>query len=246
MTTRSTGEPAGSPDPAIEAGVYVLGLMEADEARRFEEAMARDASTRAGVAFWRDRLMELDISAPPVEVGDKVWSQILASLDRPAAASFVDLADRRGSAPPRRGTMAAFWQGAMAASLVALMAAGLAYTYVKPAPPRLVVVLLDSGAQPVSIVEAVDSRTIRIVPLGDLSIPAGKSLQVWTLPTKELGPISMGLLPGPGTSVLTGPALPEPKPEQLYEITVEPEGGSPTGRPTGPILGKGFAKVPQI
>jgi anti-sigma-K factor RskA len=61
-----------------------------------------------------------------------------------------------------------------------------------------------------------------------------------------MGPISMGLLPGPGTSVLTGPSLPDPKPDQLYEITIEPPGGSPTGRPTGPIVGKGFAKVPQI
>lgn len=31
---------------------------------------------------------------------------------------------------------------------------------------------------------------------------------------------------------------------QLYEITLEPSGGSPTGRPTGPIQVKGFAKSP--
>jgi anti-sigma-K factor RskA len=28
---------------------------------------------------------------------------------------------------------------------------------------------------------------------------------------------------------------------QLFEITLEPEGGSPNGRPTGPILFKGNA-----
>ena len=33
--------------------------------------------------------------------------------------------------------------------------------------------------------------------------------------------------------------LPPPGPDQLFEITLEPAGGSPTGRPTGPILFKG-------
>jgi hypothetical protein len=33
--------------------------------------------------------------------------------------------------------------------------------------------------------------------------------------------------------------LPAPGPNQLFEITLEPATGSPTGRPTGPILMKG-------
>jgi anti-sigma-K factor RskA len=34
--------------------------------------------------------------------------------------------------------------------------------------------------------------------------------------------------------------LPGPGPDQLFEITLEPRTGSPTGRPTGPILYKGL------
>ena len=41
-----------------------------------------------------------------------------------------------------------------------------------------------------------------------------------------------------------GARLPEPKAGQLYEITLEPAPGSPTGRPTGPILVTGFARYP--
>ncbi|MWB79014.1 hypothetical protein GLS40_13325, partial [Pseudooceanicola sp. 216_PA32_1] len=41
-----------------------------------------------------------------------------------------------------------------------------------------------------------------------------------------------------GTLMIDG--LPAPHPQQLYEITVEPAGGSPTNLPTGPILGKGL------
>ena len=62
----------------------------------------------------------------------------------------------------------------------------------------------------------------------------------------SVGPVSMGLLPRVAATTLEGPVLPAPKPDQLYEITLEPAGGSPTGKPTGPIIGKGFAKVPQI
>jgi anti-sigma-K factor RskA len=35
--------------------------------------------------------------------------------------------------------------------------------------------------------------------------------------------------------------LPSPATNQFFEITLEPAGGSPTGRPTGPILFKGNA-----
>ena len=38
--------------------------------------------------------------------------------------------------------------------------------------------------------------------------------------------------------------LPKPVAGQLFEITLEAEGGSATGRPTGPILGVGRASIP--
>ena len=70
-------------------------------------------------------------------------------------------------------------------------------------------------------------------------------MQVWTLPSQDMGPVSLGLLDAARSAVLDGPDLPQPREDQLYEITVENEGGSPTGRPTGPILVKGFAKLPR-
>jgi anti-sigma-K factor RskA len=56
----------------------------------------------------------------------------------------------------------------------------------------------------------------------------------------------MGLLETVRATLLEGPTLPAPRANQLYEITLEPAGGSPTGRPTGPIIGKGFANAPRI
>jgi anti-sigma-K factor RskA len=44
--------------------------------------------------------------------------------------------------------------------------------------------------------------------------------------------------------ILQGPQQPLPAGGQLYEITLEDAPRSATGRPTGPILVKGFATIP--
>jgi anti-sigma-K factor RskA len=81
--------------------------------------------------------------------------------------------------------------------------------------------------------------------LADFAVPGDKTIQVWTLPSKDVGPVSLGLIDGVRSARLDGPALPTPRSDQLYEITLEQAGGSPTGRPTGPILAKGFARMPR-
>ena len=142
----------------------------------------------------------------------------------------------------RRG----FWQGFAAASVLATLGGGYGLYTIAQQKPRMIVVLLDAQAQPVSLVETYEGQRIRVVPLTNIAVPEGKTLQVWTLPSREQGPVSMGLMPAPSATTLAGPELPTPKLEQLYEITIEQAGGSPTGKPTGPIVGKGFAKLPQI
>ena len=62
---------------------------------------------------------------------------------------------------------------------------------------------------------------------------------MWTLPSRERGPVSVGLMSRAQTLQLSLKDLPAPKPDQLFELTLEPATGSPTGRPTGPILFKG-------
>ncbi|MFN6980157.1 MAG: anti-sigma factor domain-containing protein, partial [Gemmobacter sp.] len=74
-----------------------------------------------------------------------------------------------------------------------------------------------------------------------LDVPPGLTIEAWTLPSSEIGPTSLGVLNGPRAALLRGPSLPRPADAQLYEITLEPAGGSPTGRPTGPIIAKGLA-----
>jgi anti-sigma-K factor RskA len=239
-----------SDDLPVLAESYVAGLMSDGEAAAFEARLAADAAARRAVAVARERWHEIDAAASPAPVSQDLWLRIEGGLGSGAQVTNLAAArtarSARAAEQPRGASPRGFWQGFAAASVAASVVGGLLWASLWPTPPRLVVVLLDAEARPVSIVEALDGERIRVVPLGAIDVPKGRTLQVWTLPDPATGPVSMGLLRDVTATVLKGPPLPEPKREQLYEITIEPEGGSPTGKPTGPIVGKGFAKAPQI
>ncbi|MFK7966762.1 MAG: anti-sigma factor, partial [Burkholderiaceae bacterium] len=66
--------------------------------------------------------------------------------------------------------------------------------------------------------------------------PQDKTLQLWTQPAGAEAPIPIALIE-PGTPIeLSAEQLPGLGAAQLFAISLEPTGGSPTGLPTGPIL----------
>jgi anti-sigma-K factor RskA len=70
-----------------------------------------------------------------------------------------------------------------------------------------------------------------------LQAPSGRTLQVWGLAPGDRAPTSLAVLPHePGKVVTIASPRITPAPGMLIEISVEPEGGSPTGRPTGPVV----------
>ena len=238
------------------AGEYVLGLLGEAERATFEARLADDALARAAVGLARERFLEIDTSAAPLAPSADLWRRIESAIDAtrsksPSNVIDLDARRRKDDAPATAPTSAmptrrSLWQGFAAASVLAMFGGGIAGYQLSLRKPRLVVVLLDAQAQPVSIVETYEGQRIRVVPLGTIEVPQGKTLQVWTLPDAKTGPVSMGLMETSTARVLEGPTLPAPQPNQLYEITIEQSGGSPTGKPTGPIVGKGFAKLPQV
>lgn len=225
---------------------YVLGLLSPEEAAVIEQQLEKDDALRSEMRHLRERLLELDVMALPEEPSQDLWSRIEGKLEETHRETVVDLESRRAAAPSKAAR--GYWQGfvtaAIAASLLFMAITG-SFFVLRPSPePIIVAVLLDSDANPGVIVEAFGEDRVRIVPLVDIPVPSGQALEVWTLPDPETGPVSLGLLPAVAESSLGGFDLPRPDAEQLYEITLEPETGSPTGRPTGPVLFKGFAKIP--
>ena len=99
----------------------------------------------------------------------------------------------------------------------------------------------DATKEAGAIVNAFSNGRVELIPLRPIEVPAGRTLQVWTLWDRAVGPKSIGVTGQSRTLQLNLESLPETVQNQLFEITLEPEGGSPIGRPTGPILFKGNA-----
>ncbi|KQZ14550.1 hypothetical protein ASD44_11055 [Mesorhizobium sp. Root554] len=239
------------------AGDYVLGLMSEEERDRAEHDMERDAAFRDAVLTAAQHFHKLDLTTAPEPVPDQLWQKVserIASLPQMQAAETAPASPSKprvaaNARPKRFGLHSLGGRGgfAIAASLAAACAIGYfgaLATVTNPQP--VVVVVLDTPANtPGAIFEAFADDSVRIVPLEEFTVPAGQTMQVWTLYDKAVGPVSLGTIGAKATEVrLQGPHLPLPKPEQLYEITLEPSPGSPTGKPTGPILVKGFARQP--
>jgi anti-sigma-K factor RskA len=224
---------------------YVLGLLDADEQADVEARIEQDGELRRAVAESRDRFVELDLTAQPAVPSAELWSKIATGIDAARIEAAPESPERKMVTPlPANQNTRSLWRtlalAATAASIV--LAVALGRTVAHAPEPKVIAVLLDQGGQPLALVEDFGDASAKVVQLTNFDVPAGKVMQVWTLPSKDMGPVSLGLLTGAGSSVLSGPALPQPKDGQLYEITLEPKDGSPTGRPTGAILVKGYAR----
>jgi anti-sigma-K factor RskA len=230
-------------DQLAAAGEYVIGALEGADLAAFEAQMASDAELAATVRRLQEQMQALDDTAVAMPVGPDLWSGIEARLGPQDAAPerAVRAAQAIRTKPVTRPWLA------LAASVV--VAAGIGFatgSLMQPeARPVVIAVLIDEGGgEPGAIVEAFADNSVRIVPLEAFAVPEGRILEVWTLPDPATGPVSLGTFTDPQSIRLAGASLPQPQAGQLYEITLEPAPGSPTGRPTGPILAKGLARLP--
>jgi len=245
-------------DRSLAAGEYVLGTLAAADVPAFEQALAQDAGLRADVAFWQDQLLSLSLQAPAVEPTATLWPGIQARVSAtPAGSTFAGPAaagaeGRSVVAPlPRVATWRrlGFWQGLSGLALAASVLLGSALLLRLQAPPpaeRYVAVLQGpQGGGNAWVVEvrldAAGQGRLRLVPVAPgAPVPAGRTLQFWTKAPGAPGPSSLGLVSAGVATELPLDQLQAQlaglRPEQLFEITLEPEGGSRIGRPTGPVL----------
>ena len=80
-----------------------------------------------------------------------------------------------------------------------------------------------------------DGRLV-VTALGTGTLPPGRDLELWSLPKGARAPSPLGVLTaGRGQVVLRS----APAPGTQLLVSLEPQGGSPTGVPTGPVLYSG-------
>lgn len=230
--------------PAL-AGEYVLGSLKGPARRRFERLLAAESAAQVEVARWQARLQPLADRLEPVEPARRVWKRIEARLDAPArVAPPVAAAGVLGE------LVSAWWRRlALASSAVAGILVAVLFLRA-PAPERapqsvavapawdMWSVLLSADNKPQIIVCAEKSkRYLWVMVNRPQTVAADRSLELWMLP--EGGePRSLGLVPVDGVHKIE---LATTVGERLGQvpalaISLEPAGGSTTGRPTGPVL----------
>ncbi|GLS85309.1 hypothetical protein GCM10010873_02820 [Cypionkella aquatica] len=233
-------------DLDTRADAYVLGLLDETALADLEQALADDTAWRAAVTRARDRLLPLDMTAAVVPGAARLWDGIAAQLGRQDAAPAPNIPPSLPPQTPQPANLQTAPRRWLQLGLVASVALCIGTVFGGnwfTAEPVVIAVLMDDKGAATAIVEDFGSENARIRFVNAVSVPAGRQMQVWTLPSAEMGPVSLGLLQTASTEGLHPPALPRPIAGQLYEITLEPEGGSPTGRPTGVILAKGLAAL---
>jgi len=231
------------------ASEYVLGLLEGDALVEAERLIEIEPAFATLVEDWRRRMVELDVTAALQPPAPDLWDRIETSL---GVAKTAPANPRRRRAPVRGGVATRLWNhlpvwrgvGLAASAAALVMAIGVGVLMRENArTPVMVAVLLSDQNRPAAIVNAFGDGRTELVPLTAITAPEGKSLQVWTLWDRARGPVSVGLMDAMHSLDLAVQNLPRTTTDQLFEVTLEPAGGSPTGRPTGPILMKGNASL---
>ena len=258
------------PDALALAAECALGVLSPPEMERAEARIAAEPDFAAEVERWRQQLSAFDRTAPVQPLPPDLWSRIDAQLDQPRAAAPIMLTEpsletsraaqlrEEGRLPITSSEAAAdsrrrlfemvwnslnFWRigglGAAAAAIIIATGLGVQLRQARSVPV-LVAVLQTPDNQTAAIVNAFADGRTELVPLTSFTVPAGKVLEVWTLWDRQIGPRSVGLLQTMAAARLMLDDLPRGA-GQLFEITLEPAGGSPTGKPTGPVLAIGRA-----
>jgi len=81
-------------------------------------------------------------------------------------------------------------------------------------------------------------RSLRIRVMGHAEMAANTAWELWMLPGGDQPPVSLGLITTHETQIVKVPQALATRLDasQGLAMSVEPAGGSPTGRPSGPIL----------
>ncbi|GJE39661.1 anti-sigma factor [Methylobacterium persicinum] len=224
-------------DPEGTAGEYVLGTLPPKERAAFVEALKADASLRALVIAWENRLAPLAATAPPAAPGPATWAGIEAriaggpvAVEETGDARILKLQRRL-----RRWRLAAGVAGALAAGLALWIAAGVPSV---PEGAQYVAVVDRGGALPALIVRVdLAGNTVQVRSLA-AQAPPDRSLELWYVGAGAT-PRSMGLVTGASARLSIPDALREGAEGGSLAVTVEPKGGSPTGSPTGPVVYSG-------
>lgn len=231
-----------STDPAERRaliGEYVLGLLEQQQAREVAELIERDPQAAAMALEWEQHFLELSDRLPPSTPSAGLWPRVQQSLNLAG----------QPHAWQQWWSSLNTWRLTSAALALALIIALLPVPWRADTPAAIYTAVLQppgEAAKPGWVVHIDAQGTLRLEPLREDQVAANRSVQFWTLVDPKDGPRSLGLVEPGERLTLSAEQIGAVQVGQLFELTLEPSGGSPLNRPTGEVLYIGRAVTTAI
>jgi anti-sigma-K factor RskA len=235
MTTPDQSKGGRSRDEVL-AGEYVLGVLSAEDRQKVERRMRSDRQFAAIVTRWEQNLSGFN----------EEYESLL-----PSATVFPKIEKRIFGEYPMGGSL---WNSLLVWRIVALASLVLAAGVVLFNSNILKLqqggrpLVADLGAEnsAITLMASYNAQSgkLRVTPVAS-GRPEEKSLELWLI--KGSNPAqALGVLPQTGEGEL---AIPQNLRGEISEgavlaVSVEPFGGSPTGKPTGAVVASGATRIP--
>ncbi|WP_250510899.1 anti-sigma factor [Caballeronia sp. GACF4] len=227
----------------LRCAEYALGVLDLQERRALETDVTRNPGLQRTLDDWHERLAPLAQDIAPVTPPARIWTRIQRDL------GFLP----EGSVAKKSGWWNSLdlWRWlAVGASAVALVLVAVNLTRAPQAPqqptvaqaPQYMVATIaqkDGVAHWTATVDVSRSRMV-VVPAVQSVIAADRATELWLIPP-DAKPIALGVFPSntPATMNLPPEIMALLSNKAVLAVSVEPPGGSPTGAPTGPVIGTG-------
>ena len=207
MTTRDIPE---QDESDILAAEYVLGTLPLAERAAVETRIRRDAHFALAVTAWENRLAALNgifQDAPAPDLFPKIEARLFGVPHKPS-----------------------YWKGWFAGAAVAATL-GLAVFAFLPSTTFQPLTTMTAQGSDLRYDVSLKGDALRIAHISGAAAEPGRVHEVWLI-VGDAAPVSLGLIAGAETTLLrTGLSA-----GMVLAISLEPQGGSPTGAPTGPVL----------
>lgn len=228
----------------VLAGEYVLGVLPAERRQQVEQRIRRDRAFAAMVLRWQENLSSMDEEYAPQTPPDYVFPLVQRRLFGTAASTkpFPGVGSRLWASTP-------LWRTLALASFL-LLAGVTVFGLQPPSTPKagaqMQAQLKGAGTSDVNLLASLDTRSGRlsIMPVANTQAEP-KSLQLWMI-DGNAPPVSLGLLPdnGRGDVIIPDTMRRRMTSGITLAVSLEPQGGSPSAGPTGPVLMSGQMRAP--
>lgn len=222
--------------PLLDAlcGEYLVGTLRGPARRRFERALREEPRVELRLRYLQNLFAVRYSPMIEVEPSRDGWKRLERELG---------LSRYKTRWYQRLG----LWQG-LAASAIAVAALAIGLQFMRPSGPEprkwVEIARMSNDAVQVTAGLTTDGQVFELRASRPVLAGPSQSYELWLLPASGEAPLSLAVLGSLDTKFAIRPELSaRVRAGGRLAVSVEPAGGSPTGKPTGPVILAGALKV---